>query len=65
MFTDSLPFNGFGTIVSLILLLFGIMFSLIGTLGEYIALIYDEVKGRPIYIVEEAIGFKKKISAKS
>lgn len=30
----------------------------IGVMGEYIARIYDEVKGRPIYIVERTVGLK-------
>ncbi|MEM6812438.1 MAG: glycosyltransferase family 2 protein [Pseudomonadota bacterium] len=54
---DNLPFNGFGTIICFMLLMFGIMFMMIWIIGEYIALIYDEVKGRPLFLVEEAIGF--------
>lgn len=30
----------------------------IGVMGEYIARIYDEVKGRPIYIVERTVGLE-------
>ena len=42
------------------LMLFGIMFILIGILGEYVGLIYEEVKARPVYIVEQLIGFEEK-----
>jgi len=33
-----------------------IMISL-GIIGEYIAKIYDEIKARPTYLVESAVGF--------
>ncbi|MDO8804019.1 MAG: glycosyltransferase family 2 protein [Elusimicrobiota bacterium] len=50
------PFAGYGTIVSLILLLFGFVFLILGILGQYIAQIYEEVKGRPNFIVKELHG---------
>ena len=34
-----------------------IMISL-GIIGEYLAKIYDEIKGRPSYLVESAVGFE-------
>jgi glycosyltransferase involved in cell wall biosynthesis len=42
---------GFGTITILILLLGGIQLISIGIIGEYVGRIYDEVKGRPLYLV--------------
>jgi dolichol-phosphate mannosyltransferase len=51
------PFAGYGTIVSLILLLFGILFFILGILGQYMAQIYEEVKARPNFVVRDAIGF--------
>jgi glycosyltransferase involved in cell wall biosynthesis len=50
------PFPGFGTIVSLILLLFGFLFCMLGVVAQYIGLIYEEVKQRPNYIVQERVG---------
>jgi dolichol-phosphate mannosyltransferase len=42
---------GFGTITIAVLLLGGIQLIAIGIIGEYVARIYDEVKGRPLYLV--------------
>jgi glycosyltransferase involved in cell wall biosynthesis len=43
---------GFPTITLLIALLGGVQLVAIGILGEYIGRVYDEVKGRPTYIVD-------------
>src|SRR3990172_3243710 len=51
------PFAGYGTIVSLMLLLFGFSFLMLGILGQYIAQIYEEVKARPNFIVRKEIVF--------
>jgi polyisoprenyl-phosphate glycosyltransferase len=55
------PFAGYGTIVSLILLLFGILFFILGILGQYMAQIYEEVKQRPNYVVNDEIGFDREV----
>ncbi|WP_035172575.1 glycosyltransferase family 2 protein [Caldanaerobius polysaccharolyticus] len=39
------------------LFLNGLMFIMIGIIGEYIGRIYDEAKGRPLYIIDEKEGF--------
>jgi dolichol-phosphate mannosyltransferase len=52
------PFAGFGTIVGLILLLFGFLFTMLGIVSEYIGLIYEEVKQRPNYVVRETHGLE-------
>jgi dolichol-phosphate mannosyltransferase len=49
------PFAGFGTLISVNLLLFGVLSFMIGILSEYIGLIYEEVKKRPSFIVDETI----------
>ena len=52
------PFPGFGTLLSVVLLLFGIVFLILGIMSEYLALIYEEVKRRPNFIVKESIGLE-------
>jgi glycosyltransferase involved in cell wall biosynthesis len=47
------PFAGFGSIIALILLLFSLLFLMIGILSEYLGLVFKEVKMRPNYIVSE------------
>ena len=34
----------------------GLIILFLGLIGEYICRIYDEIKQRPLYIIEEAIG---------
>ena len=53
------PFAGFGTIVGLILLLFGFLFTMLGIVSEYVGLIYEEVKQRPNYVVRETHGLEE------
>lgn len=46
---------GYASIMSVILFIGGINFIFIGVIGEYIARIFNEVKARPLYLVEEII----------
>jgi dolichol-phosphate mannosyltransferase len=43
---------GFGAVTIAVLLLGGIQLIAIGIIGEYVGRIYDEVKGRPLYLVK-------------
>ena len=51
------PFDGYGTLLGVTVLGFGFIAAALGLLGEYIALIYEEVKRRPNFIVRKTIGF--------
>jgi dolichol-phosphate mannosyltransferase len=50
---DGVPSPGFGTITSLILLMFGILFLLLSVLAEYIGMIYTETRARPTFILKK------------
>jgi hypothetical protein len=47
------------TLVMLISLFSGIQLLSLGVMGEYIGRIYDEVKRRPMFIVESLEGFER------
>lgn len=54
--SKSLP-EGWATVIVLLSVFGGLQLVFLGVLGEYIGAIFDEVKGRPHYIVDEKINF--------
>src|SRR5438270_190229 len=48
--------SGFTTIILSVLFLGGVQLISIGILGEYVGRIYEEVKQRPLYVVQEMLG---------
>ena len=55
IFVPSLVPSGFTTVIVLILFVGGIQLLCLGVIGSYLAHIYDEVKGRPPYIVDHIV----------
>jgi len=52
--TGSQAFTGQATTLISVLFLGGVQLISLGVLGEYIGRLYDEAKGRPLYVVREA-----------
>jgi polyisoprenyl-phosphate glycosyltransferase len=50
------PITGFTTTIASVLFLGGVQLICVGILGEYIGRVYEEVKQRPLYIVQERLG---------
>jgi glycosyltransferase involved in cell wall biosynthesis len=50
---------GWSSIVFVVSFLGGIQLIVLGVIGEYVSLIYDEAKRRPIYLVRELHGFER------
>ena len=52
--------SGYATIVVLLCFMFAILFIVVGIIGEYIAVLFEELKDRPIYIVEDSRNLAEK-----
>ena len=55
IFTDA-TMKGWPSLISIMLIFQGFILLILGIIGEYIGRIYDETKGRPLYIVREFTG---------
>ncbi len=47
---------GYTSLMAAILFLGGVQLVMIGLLGEYLGRVYDEVKHRPLYLIQEQVG---------
>ena len=56
-FTDQVV-HGWASLEVSVLFLGGVQLMSLGVIGEYVGRIYTEVKGRPIYVADELIGFE-------
>jgi polyisoprenyl-phosphate glycosyltransferase len=51
--------SGFTTTITTLLILGSLIMISLGIIGEYIAKIYDEIKARPSYLIENAVGIDR------
>jgi polyisoprenyl-phosphate glycosyltransferase len=58
LFTDQFV-PGWASVIVAVLFLGGIQLISLGIIGEYIGRIYEEVKQRPLYVIDESVGFEK------
>jgi dolichol-phosphate mannosyltransferase len=49
--------TGWASVFVASLFLGGVQLICLGILGEYLGRIYEEIKGRPLYIIDEEINF--------
>lgn len=54
-FFHKVPFAGWAPIMMLLLIIGGLIMLMLGVLGEYIWRIFDEIKGRPQFIIDKYI----------
>ena len=58
LFTRQGAPSGYATIIIVLCFMFAMLFVLLGIIGEYIAILFAELKDRPIYIVKDIMGGK-------
>lgn len=51
------PVSGYTTLIVFLCAFAGIQLFIMGIIGQYISYMFDEVKGRPIYVIEEMHNF--------
>ena len=56
--SGALEVPGWTSIIFAVTFLGGVQLLTIGVMGEYVSRIHDEVRGRPLYLVQETLGFE-------
>jgi dolichol-phosphate mannosyltransferase len=50
------PVQGWASLVAIVLFIGSVQLTVLGVMGQYVGRIYEELKGRPLYIVQERVG---------
>jgi dolichol-phosphate mannosyltransferase len=58
------PVRGWASLVAVIIFIGSVQLTLLGLMGQYVGRIYEELKGRPLYVVQELIGFSAEAEGK-
>ncbi|MGD0584248.1 MAG: glycosyltransferase family 2 protein [Oryzomonas sp.] len=58
LFTST-TITGWASMMAVTLFFNGVVLMMLGIIGEYIGRIYDEAKGRPLYVVREELNFAR------
>jgi hypothetical protein len=51
---------GFPTLIISVLFFSGVQLISLGVIGEYLGRVYEEVKGRPLFLVAEEVGLEER-----
>lgn len=57
--------RGWASTVAIVLFVGGVQLLVLGMIGEYLGRVYDEVRGRPAYVVRRRLGFEDEPAALS
>jgi dolichol-phosphate mannosyltransferase len=60
LFVGELP-AGWTSTIAILLTVSGVQLIMTGVLGEYLARTYEETKGRPLYVVRDAHGVRRRV----
>ncbi len=56
---NGVPFPGFGTILSVVIMMFGVLFLFLSVIGIYVGLVYEQVRTRPNYVMHREWGLSR------
>lgn len=53
---NGVPFPGFGTIMAVVIMTFGVLLCFLSVIGIYVGLIFEQVRQRPLYLINRQWG---------